>query len=116
MASPEEPHARTYSHINGTTSELLDRLAVSELCKGWAVYRDASEWMNFRSLFSDDAYVWTSMLPPPGPLPLSFYFPPNFRSSGPPLCPCKKQEKGGERVGREEVLKVCFQRGAAPRR
>ena len=73
MASPEEPHSRTYSHINGPTSELLDRLAVAELCKGWPVYRDASEWMNFRSLFTDDAYVWTSrrLTPPPIP-PLLF--------------------------------------------
>lgn len=64
MTSPEEPHTRTYSHINGPTTSLLDRLAVAELCKGWTVYRDASEWMNFRSLFSEDAYVWTSMFPP----------------------------------------------------
>lgn len=64
MASPDEPHTRMYSHVNGTHSELHDRLAVSELCKGWAVYRDASEWMNFRSMFADDAYVWTSKLAP----------------------------------------------------
>ena len=71
MASPEEPHSRTYSHINGPTSELLDRLAVAELCKGWPVYRDASEWMNFRSLFTDDAYVWTSKRLPLPLFPLS---------------------------------------------
>lgn len=63
MSSPDEPHTRMYSHVNGTHSELHDRFAVSELCKGWAVYRDASEWMNFRSMFADDAYVWTSMSP-----------------------------------------------------
>ncbi|KAF3354858.1 Pea pathogenicity protein 2 like [Verticillium longisporum] len=60
MTTPEEPHTRQYSHINGTVADLHDRLVVSELCKGWAVYRDASEWMNFRSLFADDATVWTT--------------------------------------------------------
>ena len=64
MTSPAEPHSRTYSHINGPASELLDRLAVSELCKGWTVYRDASEWRNFRSLFAEEAYVWTSTSSP----------------------------------------------------
>ena len=63
MTSPMEPHTRTYSHINGPASELLDRLAVAELCKGWTVYRDASEWRNFRSLFAEEAYVWTSAFP-----------------------------------------------------
>jgi hypothetical protein len=50
-----------FSHTNGTKEELFDRMAVAELCKGWTVYRDASEWMNFRSLFcKEGAYVWTS--------------------------------------------------------
>ncbi|KAF4774725.1 catabolic 3-dehydroquinase [Colletotrichum scovillei] len=53
-------HTRQFSHIGGTSTELLDRLAVSELCKGWPVYRDASEWANYRSLFTKDAYVWTT--------------------------------------------------------
>ncbi|KAI1409457.1 hypothetical protein F5Y13DRAFT_90437 [Hypoxylon sp. FL1857] len=60
MTSPNDPQAKVYSHINGNESEVLTRLAVSELCKGWPVYRDASEWKNFRSLFCNDAYVWTS--------------------------------------------------------
>ncbi|KAM0322177.1 hypothetical protein ACHAQA_009667 [Verticillium albo-atrum] len=60
MTTPNEPHSRQYNHVNGTTADLLDRLAVSELCKGWPVYRDASEWMNFRSLFAADATVWTT--------------------------------------------------------
>jgi hypothetical protein len=60
MTSPTEPHSKTFSHINGSQSELLDRLAVAELCKGWPVYRDASEWMNFRSIFAENATVWTS--------------------------------------------------------
>ncbi len=60
MTSPLEPHTKSFSHINGSTPALLDRLAVSELCKGWPVYRDASEWSNFRSLFADKATVWTT--------------------------------------------------------
>ncbi|KAK3374585.1 hypothetical protein B0H63DRAFT_399567 [Podospora didyma] len=60
MTSPLDPHSKTYSHINGTVEELLDRLAVAELCKGWPVYRDASEWKNYRSLFTKDATVWTT--------------------------------------------------------
>jgi len=62
MTSPNEAQQQTYSHINGSsTEELLDRFAVSEICRGWPVYRDASEWNNYRSLFTKDgAYVWTS--------------------------------------------------------
>ncbi len=60
MTSPADPHTKGYSHINGGHDELLDRLAVSELCKGWPVYRDASEWQNYRDLFTEDATVWTS--------------------------------------------------------
>ncbi|KAH6670361.1 hypothetical protein F5X68DRAFT_236295 [Plectosphaerella plurivora] len=60
MSTPQEPHSRQFSHVNGSVKDLIDRLAVSELCKGWPVYRDASEWMNFRSLFTDDAQVWTT--------------------------------------------------------
>ncbi|KAK0704322.1 hypothetical protein B0H67DRAFT_591102 [Lasiosphaeris hirsuta] len=60
VTSPLDPHAKSYSHVNGTTAELLDRLAVSELCKGWPVYRDASEWANYRSLFTSDGTVWTT--------------------------------------------------------
>lgn len=61
MTSPQDPHTKLYSHINGQTSDLLDRYAVSELCKGWPVYRDASEWQNYRDLFTaEGAYVWTT--------------------------------------------------------
>lgn len=49
------------NHINGTQEELLARFAIQELCKGWPVYRDASEWRNYRDLFTDDASVFTSM-------------------------------------------------------
>ncbi|KAI2778793.1 hypothetical protein F4815DRAFT_233191 [Daldinia loculata] len=60
MTTPDDPQAKVYSHINGRESDILARLAVAELCKGWPIYRDASEWKNFRSLFSDDACVWTT--------------------------------------------------------
>ncbi|KAK4098949.1 hypothetical protein N658DRAFT_488113 [Parathielavia hyrcaniae] len=60
MTSPADPHTKRYSHINGTSEEILNRLAVSELCKGWPVYRDASEWQNYRDLFTEDAHVWTT--------------------------------------------------------
>ncbi|KAI1355565.1 hypothetical protein F5Y01DRAFT_147763 [Xylaria sp. FL0043] len=60
MTSPLDPQLGTYSHVNGHLCDLLDRFAVSELCKGWPVYRDASEWKNFRSLFCQDAFVWTT--------------------------------------------------------
>ncbi|KAK4139881.1 uncharacterized protein C8A04DRAFT_15450 [Dichotomopilus funicola] len=60
MTSPIDPHTKTYSHINGTLEDLGDRLAVSELCKGWPVYRDSSEWKNYRDLFAEEAYVWTT--------------------------------------------------------
>lgn len=63
MTTPQEPHSRQFSHINGSAAELLDRLAIAELCKGWPIYRDNSEWMNYRSLFTKDAVVWTSISP-----------------------------------------------------
>lgn len=54
-----------WSHINGTQSELLDRLAVSELCKAWSVRWDMAEWANFRDLFAPQgAWVWTSTYVP----------------------------------------------------
>ena len=59
-----ETQPNSYSHINGSPEEILDRYCVSELCKGWPVYRDASEWNNYRSIFAEkDAFVWTSTLP-----------------------------------------------------
>lgn len=64
MTSPRDPQTKVYSHLRGSQAELLDRFAVSELCKGWPVYRDASEWKNFASLFCEDAYVWTSKCKP----------------------------------------------------
>jgi hypothetical protein len=57
----KETQPESFSHINGTQEQLLARFAVSELCRGWPVYRDASEWKNYRSLFTKDAKVWTCM-------------------------------------------------------
>lgn len=55
---------RGYNHINGTTEEILARFCVTELCHAWPVYRDASEWRNYREAFTDDAHVFTSKEPP----------------------------------------------------
>lgn len=57
----KETQAKVWSNINGSQSEILDRYAVSEICKGWPLYRDASEWTHYRNLFADDAYIFTSM-------------------------------------------------------
>jgi hypothetical protein len=76
MTSPIDPHSRTFSHINGSVEELFDRMKVTELCKGWPVYRDASEWKNYRSLFAETAYVWTSKASfPYYPISSLFLFP-----------------------------------------
>ncbi|KAE9389466.1 hypothetical protein BT96DRAFT_890059 [Gymnopus androsaceus JB14] len=60
MTSPIDPQPTVYSHLNGSQQELLDRFAVSEICKGLPLYRDASEWNNFRDLFTENARVWTT--------------------------------------------------------
>jgi hypothetical protein len=81
VTSAVDPHTKMYSHINGSAAQLLDRLAVAELCKGWPVYRDASEWGNYRDLFTEDGTVWTSMYLP------SFSIFPLFITSPPPTSP-----------------------------
>jgi len=59
----KEVQEKVYSHINGSIEEILDRYCVSELCKGWPVYRDHSEWNNYRDIFAEkDAFIWTSKL------------------------------------------------------
>ncbi|CAK7199506.1 hypothetical protein SEUCBS139899_002186 [Sporothrix eucalyptigena] len=60
MTSPQDPHTEVFSHINGPLEDVVDRVMVSEICKGWPVYRDNSEWKNFRSLFAPKATVWTT--------------------------------------------------------
>ncbi|KAI5457684.1 hypothetical protein BGZ63DRAFT_343359, partial [Mariannaea sp. PMI_226] len=55
-----DPTHDSYSHINGSIDELLARLAVSEICKGWVIYLDNCEWRNFSSLFTLSATVTTS--------------------------------------------------------
>ena len=60
----KETQPNSYSHINGSLEEILDRYCVTELCKAWPVYRDASEWNNYRSVFAEKgAFLWTSTLP-----------------------------------------------------
>jgi hypothetical protein len=56
----KEVQPKVWSNTNGTQSELLDRFAVAEICKGWPLYRDASEWVHYRNLFTDNAYIFTS--------------------------------------------------------
>jgi hypothetical protein len=57
----KETRPKTFNHFNGTADEMLARFCISELLKGWPVYRDVSEWQNFRSIFVDEgAYVFTS--------------------------------------------------------
>ena len=64
----KETQPAHWLHLNGTPDQILDRYCVSELLRGWPVYRDASEWKNYRECFSDDAYVFTSTSPlPPHP-------------------------------------------------
>lgn len=60
----EDPQPTIHSHINGTTEEILDRLCVTELLKGWPVYRDASEWAHYRNCFAEQAYIFTSKFSP----------------------------------------------------
>ena len=60
--SLQEAQPRQYNHLNGSTEEILARFCVSELCQGWPVYRDHSEWKNYRDVFTDDAHVFTSTL------------------------------------------------------
>lgn len=57
---PEESQPKQWSHLNGSTEEILARYTITELCKGWPVYRDASEWKNYRDIFTDDAVIFTS--------------------------------------------------------
>jgi hypothetical protein len=64
MTTPLDPHTKQYSHLNGPSDHVIQRLVISELCKGWPMYRDNSEWANFRSMFTDDAHIWTSKLLP----------------------------------------------------
>ncbi|KAI9667092.1 MAG: hypothetical protein M1831_001269 [Alyxoria varia] len=57
---PQETAPRKFNHLNGSTDEILARFCVSELCLAWPVYRDASEWRNYRESFADDAVVFTT--------------------------------------------------------
>ncbi|KAJ5640947.1 hypothetical protein N7528_000572 [Penicillium herquei] len=57
----KETQPTIWSHINGSTEEILDRYAVTEIVKGWPLYRDASEWNHYRDCFSDEgAYIFTT--------------------------------------------------------
>jgi len=45
---------------NGPDSLVLERYKLRELAEGWPCYRDASEWLNFASIFHPDAHVYTT--------------------------------------------------------
>ncbi|GAA5880172.1 hypothetical protein JCM8547_006578 [Rhodosporidiobolus lusitaniae] len=45
---------------NGTVEQKLDRYAIRELCEGWPCHRDAWNWKHFRSIFTDDAQIFTT--------------------------------------------------------
>ncbi|GAA6019030.1 hypothetical protein JCM10207_006293 [Rhodosporidiobolus poonsookiae] len=46
--------------FNGTVEQKLDRLALRELAEGWPTHRDAWNWKHFRSIFTDDAQLFTT--------------------------------------------------------
>ncbi|CAG9950591.1 unnamed protein product [Clonostachys rosea f. rosea IK726] len=56
-----QPHGASRNNRSGTDADALERFKIREICEGYPLYRDVSEWENFRSLFHDDAYVATSM-------------------------------------------------------
>ncbi|TGO36667.1 hypothetical protein BHYA_0118g00220 [Botrytis hyacinthi] len=57
----KETQPVVYNHFNGTHDEILACFCISELYKGWPLYRDASEWTNHRSMFTKKgAKIWTS--------------------------------------------------------
>lgn len=76
----KEAQPAHWLHLNGTPDQILDRYCVSELLRGWPVYRDASEWKNYRECFADDAYVFSSMLPTHLPSRSSIH-PPNHQAT-----------------------------------
>ncbi|KAF2159724.1 hypothetical protein M409DRAFT_70790 [Zasmidium cellare ATCC 36951] len=57
----KETFPKSYCHLNATPEQVIDRFAVSELCRAWPVYRDASEWQNYRDAWADkESYLWTT--------------------------------------------------------
>ncbi|TEY68507.1 hypothetical protein BOTCAL_0118g00050 [Botryotinia calthae] len=56
----KETQSVIYDHFNGTHDEIPARSCVSDLCKDWPLYHDASEWTNYRSMFAEEgAKAWT---------------------------------------------------------
>ncbi|KAM6505374.1 hypothetical protein FSOLCH5_014594 [Fusarium solani] len=60
---PAHLYARGASRNNrsGTDTDALERFKIREICEGYPLYRDVSDWENFRSIFHEDAYVATSI-------------------------------------------------------
>ncbi|KAK5694389.1 Vacuolar protease A [Elasticomyces elasticus] len=44
----------------GPDALALERFKLRELAEGWPMYRDACEWENLKSLFHDEAYIYTT--------------------------------------------------------
>ncbi|KAJ4179766.1 hypothetical protein NW767_014539 [Fusarium falciforme] len=56
-----QPRGASRNNRSGTDADALERFKIREICEGYPLYRDVSEWENFQSLFHEDAYVATSM-------------------------------------------------------
>ncbi|KAI9154780.1 PEP2-like protein [Paramyrothecium foliicola] len=53
--------AATRNSQSGGDAATLERFKIREICEGYPLYRDVSDWENFRAIFHDDAYVATSV-------------------------------------------------------
>ncbi|BGO88414.1 hypothetical protein NBRC10512_006979 [Rhodotorula toruloides] len=63
MSTPfgaQVPSPTTTKLFNGPDKDKLDRLAIREICEGWPCHRDARNWRAYRSMFTDDAQVFTT--------------------------------------------------------
>ncbi|BGP21156.1 pathogenesis associated protein pep2 [Rhodotorula toruloides] len=63
MSNPfgaQVPSPSTTTLFNGPDSAKLDRLVIREICEGWPCHRDARNWRAYRSMFTDDAQVFTT--------------------------------------------------------
>ncbi|BGO88417.1 hypothetical protein NBRC10512_006982 [Rhodotorula toruloides] len=63
MSTPfgaQVPSPTTTKLFNGPDRDKLDRLAIREICEGWPCHRDARNWRAYRSMFTDDAQVFTT--------------------------------------------------------
>ncbi|CAG8005709.1 unnamed protein product [Penicillium salamii] len=57
---PEGSRPSTAIRNNGPVDLVIERYKLRELAEGWPCYRDACEWENLKSIFHEDAYIYTS--------------------------------------------------------